>query len=162
MLRQQRDILQQTTATATATVLVTANSNIRAYLPLSMRQTERSLPVSAHSCLIRIAAANPAGPPPTISTSKGMASRGSSSSVSEVEKKACRCDCRGLVQRPAPPRDATDIVLGRNRRLAVVTRLRVLHMIMLVNWKLSREALYGCTTTLNGSNRCLRARSMLV
>ena len=47
------------------------------YLPLSMRQTDKSLPVSWHNCLMRMAAANPAGPPPTISTSKGILSRGS-------------------------------------------------------------------------------------
>eukprot|EP00978_Attheya_sp_CCMP212_P000803 scaffold1669_cov47-Attheya_sp.AAC.3 len=33
---------------------------------------------SAHNCLIRMLAAKPAGPPPTMSTSKGMDSRGSS------------------------------------------------------------------------------------
>jgi hypothetical protein len=45
------------------------------YLPLSIKQTDKSFPVDSASCLRRIDAARPAGPPPTIKTSKGILSR---------------------------------------------------------------------------------------
>lgn len=48
------------------------------HLPLSMTQTLKSLSCSAQSCLRRMEAARPAGPPPTMRTSNGMDSRGSS------------------------------------------------------------------------------------
>jgi len=43
--------------------------------PFSIRQTETSWLRSAASCFNRIAAASPAGPPPTITTSYSIASR---------------------------------------------------------------------------------------
>ena len=43
--------------------------------PFSSRQTETSFPLCAASCFSRIAAARPAGPPPTITTSYSIASR---------------------------------------------------------------------------------------
>ncbi len=46
-------------------------------LPFSTRQTE----ASGASCFRRIAAARPDGPPPTITTSNSIASRGGSSSA---------------------------------------------------------------------------------
>src|SRR5882757_6287100 len=43
--------------------------------PFSTRQTEMSLPASAAFCLMRQAAARPAGPPPTTRTSYSITSR---------------------------------------------------------------------------------------
>ena len=56
------------------------------HLPLSTTQTLSSLSCCAHSCRRRIDAASPAGPPPTIKTSKGMDSRGSPSRSADAEK----------------------------------------------------------------------------
>jgi hypothetical protein len=45
------------------------------HLPLSIKHTDKSLSCCRQSCLRRIAVAKPAGPPPTINTSKGILSR---------------------------------------------------------------------------------------
>ena len=57
-------------------------------LAFSSKQTEISLPVVSSNCLRRIAAASPAGPPPTMTTSYSMLSRsiGSSSPSTVLER----------------------------------------------------------------------------
>ncbi len=76
-----------------------------------MRHTDKSLPVDSQSCLMRIEAASQAGPPPTIKTSKGMLSRGSSAAEEKL---------RMAVQ------GRTDDVRARERRAAEATILNIL------------------------------------
>ena len=52
--------------------------------PFSSTQTDTSWPFSAASCFRRIAADKPAGPPPTMTTSYSIASRGPYSSRREL------------------------------------------------------------------------------
>jgi hypothetical protein len=54
------------------------------HLPLSMTQTLKSVSFSKQSCLRRMEAAKPAGPPPTIKTSNGIDSRGSNTGSSSA------------------------------------------------------------------------------
>jgi len=105
-----------------------------------MRHTDKSLLEAAHSCLRRIEAANPAGPPPTISTSKAMLSRGGSVSSlvvvsSGVEEKqrtlvageaaaAAAIHCR----RAAP---ATDLLLHAGETLPLRITFETNNMLMI-------------------------------
>ena len=71
--------------------------------PFSSTTTDSSLPASAASCFRRIAAASPAGPAPTMTTSNSIASLGGSS----------RCGLGHL---------SCHLVLVRELRLVVVGR----------------------------------------
>jgi hypothetical protein len=121
------------------------------HLPLSMRQTDRSLPVSTDSCFNRIDAAKPAGPPPTINTSKGMDSRGSSISSSAPAAVENKAESRG----DAKGRAIFRAVGVASRRLAFCTR-RLRNMVVdlvidtdrleIYDWQANqwpRESLYG-------------------
>jgi len=79
-----------------AHVWVLFGTHTHTYLPLSTTHTDKSWLCCWHNCLRRIDAANPAGPPPTINTSKAIHSRGSSFSSGRVVVEATvRNDCCG-------------------------------------------------------------------
>lgn len=91
-----------------------------------MTQTLNSFPFSAQSCFKRMEAARPAGPPPTIKTSKGIASlgteRGSSASEEkhrgELEETAFQLDWDGNLLHLTNEDEKCDILgnrVGRRR-----------------------------------------------
>ena len=135
-IKVQNDVRGEISSSFFSTSQASSLSSRGTYLPLSMRQTDKSFPVDSQSCLRRIEAAKPAGPPPTINTSNGMLSRGSSR-----DEKNCWHDagCRRVLRE--------DTRLDR-KVLATVVHMLVVVLIRLLLLLRQRMCLLGCLLIL--------------